>query len=890
MSYVRWFQEIKATEVELVGGKGANLGEMVGAGLPVPPGFCLTAQCYRDFIEATGMRANIRRILSQADMGDPADVESKTSRIRDLITEQQMPPEIAQQLRDSYRQLGDQLGAVDGARVPVAVRSSATAEDLPTASFAGQQDTYLNIRGDEPLHDHVKQCWASLWSARAVIYRDKQGFDHHKVYLAVVVQAMIESEVSGVMFSANPVNGNRDEAVINASWGLGEAIVSGMVSPDTITVKKSTKEIISKQIASKDLLIEYAPDGGIVELDTPPERRTIPAISEEQAGELLDLCCKIENHYGTPQDIEWGYAQGTHYLLQARPITTLTTDPGVATAKGEYNRTMFVELFPDPLSPTFLSVIQSLLHSMLDFTFEELGFQPPQGMDAVGAFYNQPYFHRDYIEAAFQPLSAAVREPLVAQIVNPFGDKKGGGRTELSIPFIRMAYRLLRFMVRFPKQLPGIVAHYHAQVAEVAALPMETLSDQELIVSIRRLSFGSASDLLNYDFLMMALIKRSYETLGRLLRPHFGDEAEELLSKLISGVGGNVTVETNLRLWDLGLLAKGSPAVTAILREHSGAELQEQLKQHPDGRAFLGELDIFLAEFGHRELHLDVFYPTWIEDPSPVFSFIRGYLDLGDEHDPHVQQEHLVKQRQELEQLVHEKLTQDARGRTLIWPIFRWLMGHTEIHTRERDTMHFELTRLFPPFRRIFFELGNRWVAKGLIARPEDTFFLTLDEMSQVADTLEPMFAVVQARRQAYETNGRRPWPDVIRDGEEIFASRSASAGDTAGSLAGVSGSPGVVTGVARVIQGPEEFSTLQKGEILVAPITNPIWTPLFAIASGIVTEVGGILSHGAIVAREYGIPAVMSVAGVTQRVATGQTITVNGNNGFVQLDAEASP
>jgi len=887
MSYTRWFQEIGAAEVDLVGGKGANLGEMATRGLPVPPGFCLTASAYREFIQATDLDETIRNILAETQLDDPADVKAKSARIRGLITEQSVPTTIAREILDGYHRLGQELGSVDVAQVPVAVRSSATAEDLPTASFAGQQDTYLNVRGEAELLDRVKHCWASLWTARAVTYRTKQGFDHHRVYLAAVVQAMIQSEVSGILFTANPVTGDRDEVVINASWGLGEAIVSGLVTPDMITVRKSDGHIVSRQVAAKERTIEYAEDGGTVELVTPAERREISALSDDQVAELVALGQQIESHYGVPQDIEWAYAGGRFYILQTRAITTLAPPAEEAAAEMEYNRTMFVELFPDPLSPVFLSVIQPLLHIMLDFTFEAWGFKPPEGMEAVGVFYNEPYFNRSYIASALQPLSPPVREWLVPQLVNPFGRHEQGIRGEISLAFAGMIARMLRFMVGFPDKLPGLIARYRAEVAEVAAIPLETTPDGEIVAHIRELVFGTASRLLNYDFLMIAVIDITYQMLGRLLERYFGEDTEELRGKLISGVTGNVTMEGNKALWDLAQVAKASPAVTDLLRRYSGREVRAQLEQTPEGRAFLDALEHFLSEYGHREIRMDIVYPTWGEDPAPVLGFVRGYLDADEAQSPHRQQARLVKERGELAQEVESRLGQDVLGRHLVSPIFRWVLRQTQAHTRERDTMHFELTRLFPPFRRMLLELGHRWSEQSLINQPDDIFFLRLDEMGELADSPHSMADEVRARRVEFEANKSRPWPDIIRGSEEIYAEAAGPAEGLEGQLGGVAGSPGVVTGVARVIRGPEEFEKLKNGDILVAPLTTPVWTPLFAIAGGVITEVGSILSHGAIVAREYGIPAVMSVVGATKRVHEGQTITVDGNKGVVYLEPE---
>jgi pyruvate,water dikinase len=343
-------------------------------------------------------------------------------------------------------------------------------------------------------------------------------------------------------------------------------------------------------------------------------------------------------------------------------------------------------------------------------------------------------------------------------------------------------------------------------------------------------------------------------------------------------------METNKRLWDLAQVAKDSPTVTGLLRDYSAEDVMVQLEREPAARTFLDELERFLSEYGHREIRMDILYPTWGEDPAPVLGFVRSYLAVDESQSPHHQQERLVREGQELTKQVQARLVQSARGRYLISPIFRWVLRHAQAHTRERDTMHFELTRLFPPFRRLLLELGGRWSERNVISQREDIFFLSLDEMIQLAQSPRSMHSEVIERQAEIEANRRRPWPNIIRGGQEIYAEGAVHVEGAEGQLGGVAGSPGVVTGVARVIRGPEEFDRLESGDILVAPLTTPVWTPLFAIAGAVVTEVGGILSHGAIVAREYGIPAVMSVAAVTKQVLDGQTITVDGNKGSVYL------
>lgn len=951
--YIRHFGEISMKDVTLVGGKGANLGEMTRAGLPVPPGFCVNAAAYREFTKA--VEQDIAGVLSETRMDDPDDVENKTARLREFLIAQPLPDEIAEQAISAYRRLEDEISgnALNRGKLPVAVRSSATAEDLPDASFAGQQDTYLNIRGDEQLLEYVKRCWASLWTARAVTYRHKQGYDHDQVALAVVVQAMIESEVAGVLFTANPINNRRDEMVLNASWGLGEAIVSGLVTPDTWIAQKGG-EILERDIARKEIAIEYAEEGGTREVAVPDAKSGVACLSDEQVRLLVALGERIEEHYTRPMDIEWARARETFYMLQARPITTLGMGDGereagrrrqeagtsereavskrqeegevgasdrrfaISDVRGEYNRSMFIEIFPDPLSPAFLSVVAPLFHSMLAFTFETLGFEPPQTIPAIGVFYNQPYFHREYIQAALAPLSPPVREALVTQVVNPFGKHERNLPTEASLAYLGMVRRLLGFLTGFPKQLPGLLAAYHVEIEKFNALPFEKMPDGEIMTRVRDLLQAHASKLLNYDFLMIALIGITYQTLGSLLERYYGEESEQVRARLISGVTGNVTMETNKKLWDLAQEAKKSASVRALLsapltggvgdgsqgagdkgresrienikaRRQGGVRerLREKLMADGDGRIFLAQLDAFLERYGHREVQMDILYPTWGEDPTPVLQFVRRYFDADENASPHAQQARLVREREQLAREVDERVQRDLRGRIAVAPIFHWVLHNTQTHTRERDTMHFELTRLFPPFRRALLELGARWQKQNVLEAQDDIFFLTLDEMDRVIAGQEPlrMQALVKERRAEFEYSRQHGAPALLRDGAavETVQVRDESA---AGQLRGVAGSPGRVSGIVRVIRGPQEFEKLQRGEILVAPLTNPVWTPLFAIASGIVTQVGGILSHGAIVAREYGIPAVMAVRDATTRLQDGQRVTVDGNKGIVSLDS----
>lgn len=322
--FIRWFHELTKEDIPLVGGKGANLGELTQAGIPVPPGFCVTAEAYKHFIEATGLAPKIKEIIASTNVDNLEELMQNTGRVRELIKSTPVPPEIEEEIVSAYKEL-----AAGGPEPAVAVRSSATAEDLPEASFAGQQETYLNVLGTAEVVEAVRSCWASLWTARATAYRQAQGFDHFAVYLSAVVQKMIQSERSGVAFTVNPVTGARDELMINASWGLGEAVVSGAVTPDEYLVDKNTRRIKSKNISLKSVMIVARPDApsGTVKVEVArhlgPEYVEKQCLSDEEILELTDILLRVEKHYGSPQDIEWGYEKGKFYILQARPVTAL---------------------------------------------------------------------------------------------------------------------------------------------------------------------------------------------------------------------------------------------------------------------------------------------------------------------------------------------------------------------------------------------------------------------------------------------------------------------------------------------------------------------------------------------------------------------------------------
>lgn len=879
--YIRWFHEAEATDLAQVGGKGANLGRLAGAGFPVPPGFCVTAAAYRQFVHGGGLH---ERILGRlAEVRDAAAIEVVSKSVRQEIRAQPIPDDIVAAIRTAYGQLGD-------AAAPVAIRSSATAEDLPQASFAGQQDTYLNVRGADAVMEHVRRCWASLWTARAVAYRLEQGFAHGDILLATVVQAMIESEVSGVMFTVNPVSGRRGETVINASYGLGEAIVSGLVTPDTYVVYPQSRLIRQREVGRKEVEIVYAADGSVDERPITGGRATQPSLTDAQVLALAELGQRVEDHYGGPQDIEWALRQGAFYLLQSRPITTLGDTPAFDPAD-HWTRAMFVEILPDAPSPQFCSVLEPLFTNMLDFTFRNLGQEPPADIPASAVFYHQPYLNLRYIRAALAGLSESSRERLAGRIANPFAEhaehaEHAGGRPSLAD--LRLAWHMLRTVDNLPRRLQPVIARYYEELRHHAARDTAAMSDDELALAARQLALEILPPLVAYDFLLIAALSFAQQLIDVALARAELPDPDRVRGQLMSGVTGNLTMQTNNALWQLAQVARRLPGVVEAVTDGPDEALLERVRAAPDGPAFNAALDDFLAEYGHREIRMDIAYPTWIEDPVPVLRFVRAYLTAEGAPDPAEQERTLADQRRRAAAAVNAGLGRSIAGRIVFRRLFSWALDRAAALGRERDTMHFHWTASFPVLRRQLREIGQRLTAAGHLDDTADVYCLALDDLVDAVARPRPLQALAARRRRAWQRDQTRLWPTEIRHGEEVY--EAAPGGRLAvgrQALRGIAGSPGVASGPVCIVRGPEDFGKLRRGDVLVAPLTNPVWTPLFALAGAVVTDSGGILSHGAIVAREYGLPAVMGASGATRALRDGQRVTVDGVRGTVVIEVE---
>jgi len=873
------FDAIDAGMLSEVGGKAANLGVLTRAGLPVPPGFCVTTEAYRRVADSAGL-ADLLERLDTAAAGDLAGLAGQA---RELVLAAPMPDDVRDAVLAEYHRLGG-----DG---PVAVRSSATAEDLPFASFAGQQDTYLNVVGADAVIDAVRRCWASLWTDRAVSYRATNRIDHHVVRLAVVVQRMVESHVAGVLFTANPVTGRRREAVIDASPGLGEAVVSGAVNPDHFVVDTASGDIRERRLGDKRLVIRSLPGGGTEQVEQ-PSGSAEACVTDGQIAALVALGERVEAHYGSPQDTEWAIdADGTLWLTQARPITTLFPLPDSASADDP--RVFFcfslAQGLHRPITPSGLAGFRLLASSMSD----EFGFP-------VADPHCGPSAYREAGQRLFVDLTTPLRSTVGRQLLPRVFDVMEARsavvmRSLFDVPWLSVIHRsrrpFLRRAVRvalrhgIPGRAAQALAHPEAaqqrvertgaELARRLVLPAGATTAQRLDHAERILSttipvLPTILPVVVVGFAMLGLV-------GKVL----GDSVEEGdLQTVLRGLPNNVTTEMDLELWHLAARIRDD-AEAARAFTGTAAELARRYRDGLLPEVAQQGLAEFLGRWGHRAVaEIDFGLPRWSDDPTHVLGVLSNYLRLPDDRttDTALSPDAVFARGAAEAAAMVESLVAKARRRGRLRARFvRFALKRARLLAGVREMPKYLLIVALAEVRRQVAEVGAALVADGRLDAVDDVFFLDFVEMRSASGDLR---AVVERRRAEYDREmHRRHIPRVLlADGTEP----EAAAGPVAeGALTGTPASRGTVTGRARVVLDPVG-AHLEPGEILVAPSTDPGWTPLFLTAGGLVMEMGGANSHGAVVAREYGIPAVVGVADAVSRITTGQLVTVDGALGTV--------
>ncbi|HZE40648.1 MAG TPA: PEP/pyruvate-binding domain-containing protein [Stackebrandtia sp.] len=850
------FSDIADDDFDAVGGKTANLAILTKAGFPVPPGFCVTTAAYQ-------------RIAEAADVPGSLSGERLAATARERILAAAVPAELADAIR----------GLADG---PVAVRSSATAEDLPYASFAGQQDTFLNVVGPEAVLEAVRRCWASLWTDRAVAYRDANDIDHARVRLAVVIQRMVDAEVAGVMFTANPVTGRRHQSVIDASPGLGEAVVSGAVNPDHFVVD-ADGAIVERRLGDKRLAIRPSPDGGTRTVETSAEQA---CLDDARIRALAELGARVEEHYGSPQDTEWAVdADGKLWLTQARPITTLyplpdNMRPGL---RAFFSLSVGQGLYR-PITPMGMAVFRLLASGVARMA----RIPVPNPLDGPPVFAEAG--QRLYIDTT-PALRSSLGRAIVPRVLGVMESRSAVvlrglmSREEFSVrsrsrwPALR---RIARVLIRYavpPHVVAAVISprgalrrterQLKALEANLTPPPLTTVDErldyvertlhERTMTLLPRIAPGPAA-----GFLMLGAAYR-------LLRGHI--EPSEL-DAVLRGLPNNVTTEMDLRLWGLASDLRDDPGSRDALLSTPAAELAA----HPDRlppRLAAGLSD-FLEAYGFRAVaEIDLGMPRWSDDPTHIIGVLANYLRLDDPAlAPDLQ---FARGAAEAEDLIATLASRVGRVRGRL---VRTALHRARLLMGLRELPKFGLVKTLGAMRSQLSRVGAELAAAGRLERADDVFFTTLTDLRGDAD----LRALVAERREDYarELRRRRLPRVLLSDGTDPEAIATTPAID--GQLTGTPASAGTVTATARVILDPVG-AHLEPGEILVAPSTDPGWTPLFLTAGGLVMEMGGANSHGAVVAREYGIPAVVGVPDATSEIATGQRVTVDGTSGTVGFD-----
>ncbi|MEC0264948.1 phosphoenolpyruvate synthase [Paenibacillus anseongense] len=865
-SLVLGFQEMEKTQLTLVGGKGLNLGELSKIqGIQVPEGFCVTTVGYQQAIEKNESYHAFLERLNTLKVGDRDQISEISRKLRQLIIEAEIPNDVVKEVAHYLAKFGEEHA--------YAVRSSATAEDLPHASFAGQQDTYLNISGKEAILQHISKCWASLFTDRAVIYRMQNGFDHSQVYLSVVIQRMVFPQASGILFTADPITSNRKQLSIDASFGLGEALVSGLVSADCYKVQDD--EIVDKRISIKKLAIYGRKEGGTETQPIELDQQKAQTLTEPQILQLARIGRQIEAYFGSPQDIEWCLADGTFYIVQSRPITTLFPIPEADDEENHvYLSVGHQQMMTDPIKPLGLSFY--LLTT-------------PAPMRKAGG--------RLFVDVTNHLASPARRDHLI-NVLGP------------SDPLIKDALTTIINRGDFIKLAPDeeknqTPANSNKVIPSPSQVDFEPSIVSELITknqtSIRTLqeSIQSKSGVALLDFIL-----EDFQELKRVLfdpqssavfmaamnaSSRINEKMNEWLGEknvadtLSQSVANNITSEMGLALMDVADVIRPYPEVIEYLQRVKDDNFLDELVKFAGGPEVRDAIDAYLQKYGMRCAgEIDVTRTRWSEKPMTLVPMILGNIKNFEPNAAYRKfeqgrQEALEKEKELIDRLQHlpdgeEKVEETKRLISLI----RNFIGYREYPKYGMISRYFV-------YKLALLREAEQLVKANLIREKEDIYYLTFQELHEVVRTNELDYQIISKRKDDYKFFEKLTPPRVMTSDGEIIAGEYKRENLPANAIVGLPVSSGVIEGRARVILNMEE-ANIEEGDILVTAFTDPGWTPLFVSIKGLVTEVGGLMTHGAVIAREYGLPAVVGVEDATKLIKDGQRIRVHGTEGYIEI------
>jgi phosphohistidine swiveling domain-containing protein len=875
------------TSLEIAGGKGANLARLAAAGFPVPRGFVLVTDAYRAFVARNGLAGTIQAALVGLDAEDPAALETASTSIRSSFAAGRLPPDLAAAIGAAYAALGSP---------PVAVRSSATAEDLPDLSFAGQQDTLLNVLGAETLLQAVVVCWSSLWTARAIGYRARHGIPHKDLALAVVVQEMAPSEAAGVLFTANPLNGKRTEMVLEATLGLGEALVSGRVEPDRFVVDAASGQILEQSLGSKALSIRPRRGGGTaIQLEEAAGHQALP---EEAIAGLIQLGRQAGELFGLPQDVEWAWAGNQVYVLQSRPITALFPLP--LGMKSEPLRVLFsfgaVQGLIGPMTPLGQDSIRSLFAGAAGLFGYRLTAETQKLIYSAGErlFIEITAMVRNragqrVLRAALGFLEPGIQAAMTTLWDDPrlgiTGSLKLGTLRRIVPVLVPLAYRQILSLLKPQEQRASFERDLERATADAETRMAGTTTLSERVLLMEEMLDGT------FRFLLPRFVPRFGAgmfslTLLHRLAAGVPDGEHDVLT-MTRGLPQNVTTEMDLALWQAVRQIQGDAIATAHIRGADAADLAGEYLTGQLPESAQSAVAGFLTCYGARGVgEIDLGQPRWREDPTSVMQALHSYLQIEnpDQAPDRVFARGAAAANQAVERLAES--VRRTRGGWLKARLVHWAARRMRTLTGLRESPKFWAVRLMGLVRAALLHDGEALADAGVLDRSDDLFFLRLDELHSLGVGEERNWAaLVNERRRAYDREERRSQVPrlLLSDGQAFYEGVPTVDEERDRVLAGSPVSPGLVDGPVRVILDPRT-ANLAPGEILVCPGTDPAWTPLFLVAAGLIMEMGGLMTHGSVVAREYGIPAVVGVSQATTRLKTGQRVRVDGSTGQVTL------
>ncbi|WP_424162553.1 phosphoenolpyruvate synthase [Bacillus amyloliquefaciens] len=863
-SLVLGLHELEKMQRLLVGGKGLHLGELSKIqGIQVPEGFCVTTAGYQKAIEQNETLQSLLDQLTMLKVEDRDQIGKISRKIRQIIMEAEIPSDVVMEVSHYLSRFGEEHA--------YAVRSSATAEDLPHASFAGQQDTYLNIIGVDAILQHISKCWASLFTDRAVIYRMQNGFGHSQVYLSVIIQRMVYPQASGILFTADPITSNRKVLSIDAGFGLGEALVSGLVSADCYKVRDG--QIVDKRIETKKLAIYGRKEGGTETQQIDPDQQKTQTLTDEQILQLSRIGRQIEAYFGQPQDIEWCLARDTFYIVQSRPITTLYPVPEASDQENHvYISVGHQQMMTDPIKPLGLSFWLLTTPAPMRKAGGRLFVDVTHHLaspDSREVLLNGMGQHDPLLKDAL--MTIIERRDFIKSIPDKTAPNPFKGNTDM-----------LAQVENDPTIVTDLIKRSQTSIEELKQ-NITTKSGADLFEFILE-DIGHQLKKILFDPKSSAVIRAAMNAsswINEKMNEWLGEKnAADMLSQ---SVPGNITSEMGLALLDVADVIRPYPEIIDYLQQVKDDHFMDELVKFEGGQETRDAIDDYLNKYGMRCVgEIDITRTRWSEKPAALIPMILNNINNSVPNASHRKfeqgrQEALKKEQELLDRLKQlPDGEQKAKETKRMINIIRNFSGF-------REYPKYGMVSRYFVYKQALLKEAEQLVDAGVIHEKEDIYYLTFEELHEVVRANKLDYQIISKRKNEYKLYEKLSPPRVITSDGEIITGKYKRENLPAGAIAGLPVSSGVIEGRARVILNMED-ADLEDGDILVTSFTDPSWTPLFVSIKGLVTEVGGLMTHGAVIAREYGLPAVVGVENATRLIKDGQRIRVHGTEGCIEI------